>query len=118
MTDGMWCFLIATTATVKTFWMKNGWKSPPSVSHEELYDLVFDPNEQNNLAGSSEQIAQASLQDLRRQLDEWMKQTKDPLLDGPVSLVKGGHIVPQDADSPKGLKRLRSTDIEVDPTRF
>ena len=87
----------------KTFWMKNGWKSLPSVSHEELYDLVFDPNEQNNLAGSQQQIAQAALKDLRRQLDQWMKQTRDPLLNGSVPLVEGGHIMPQDADSPKGL---------------
>jgi hypothetical protein len=73
------------------------------VSHEELYDLVFDPNEQNNLAGSQQQIAQAALKDLRRQLDQWMKQTRDPLLNGSVPLVEGGHIMPQDADSPKGL---------------
>jgi arylsulfatase A-like enzyme len=87
----------------KTFWMKNGWKSLQNVSHEELYDLIFDPNEQNNLAGSQQQNAKAALQDLRSQMGEWMRQTRDPLLKGPVPLVEGGHVMPQDADSPKGL---------------
>lgn len=89
----------------KNFWMDNGWKSLPSVSHEELYDLIFDSNEQNNLAASSESRAKTALADLRGKLDVWMKQTGDPLLHGPVPLVQGGHIMPQDADSPKGLSR-------------
>ena len=62
----------------KTFWMNNGWKTLPSVAHEELYDLTFDPNEQNNLAVSREQRAHAALEDLRTRLDSWMKETNDP----------------------------------------
>lgn len=89
----------------KNFWMDSGWKALPSVSHEELYDLIFDPNEQNNLATSAEPRAKAALQELRGRLDSWMEQTNDPLLHGPVPLVQGGHIMPQDADSPKGLSR-------------
>jgi len=89
----------------KTFWMNNGWKALPSVSHEELYDLTFDPNEQNNLATSREQRTQVALEDLRSRLDRWMKETNDPLLHGPVPLVQGGHVMPQDADSPKDLSR-------------
>jgi arylsulfatase A-like enzyme len=87
----------------KTYWMEKGWKSLPSVTHEEFFDLVFDPNEQNNLVSSSEPQAQAALAELRGRLDSWMKETNDPLLKGPVPLVAGGHVVPQDADSPKGL---------------
>jgi arylsulfatase A-like enzyme len=89
----------------KAYWMTHGWKSLPSVTHEELYDLTFDPNEQNNLEASKEPRAQEALRNLRDRLDGWMKQTNDPLLRGPVPLVQGGHIMPQDADSPKGLSR-------------
>jgi N-sulfoglucosamine sulfohydrolase len=87
----------------KSLWMKNGWKSLPSVAHEEFYDLVFDPNEQNNLAESKQEHVQVAIKELRGQLDQWMKETNDPLLVGAVPLIKGGHIMPQDADSPKGL---------------
>jgi len=89
----------------KTYWMENQWKSLPTITKEELYDLVFDPNEQNNLVTDTEPRAQQALVDLRGQLDTWMKSTSDPLLQGPVPLVEGGHITPQDADSPKGLSR-------------
>lgn len=48
----------------------------------ELYDLATDPNEMTNLAEI------ASYQDikdnLRQQLLAWMRDTEDPLLDGPV----------------------------------
>ena len=87
----------------KTYWMDKGWKTVPSVAHEELYDLVFDANEQNNLTASNEARVTEALADLRSRLDRWMRETRDPLLKGPVSLISGGHITPQDADSPKGL---------------
>jgi arylsulfatase A-like enzyme len=63
---------------------------------EELYDLREDPNEQHNLA-SDERVYDAredasapdpayeeTLDSLRTRLDEWMRETDDPLLDGPV----------------------------------
>lgn len=51
-------------------------------SHTELYDLRTDPGETVNLAGCSEL---ADIQaDLRNGLLAWMRQTADPLLDGPV----------------------------------
>lgn len=49
----------------------------------ELYDLEADPWEQRNLAGDPE------MKDVRERLSEalwaWMRDTDDPLLDGPVS---------------------------------
>jgi N-sulfoglucosamine sulfohydrolase len=87
----------------KTYWMEKGWKSLSSVTHEELFDLVFDPHEHNNLVSNPEPQVQTALADLRNMLDNWMKETNDPLLKGQVPLVAGGHVVPQDADSPKGL---------------
>lgn len=51
-------------------------------SVEELYDLSADPLETNNQAGEPDHAA--TLGELRRQLRDWMRQTADPLLDGPV----------------------------------
>jgi len=42
---------------------------------EELYDLANDPHELNNLAGSAEH--QQVLNDLRAELDKWIKRTED-----------------------------------------
>jgi N-sulfoglucosamine sulfohydrolase len=87
----------------KTFWLQNGWKEEPSIASEELYDLVFDPMEHTNLA--KEARSHKTLENMRGQLDAWMKRTQDPLLKGPVSLVPGGHVVDPNAISPKELSR-------------
>lgn len=85
----------------KTFWLKQGWKTEPLVHEEELFDLDFDPNEHNNLANDSAHAA--TLQDMRVKLDDWMKQTNDPLLHGPVPLPAGGRMAPVDGISPKEM---------------
>jgi N-sulfoglucosamine sulfohydrolase len=55
----------------------------PEPGHYELYDLTVDPLEQDNLA---ESLEHAELRDsLRRELLQWMRDTADPLLDGPVA---------------------------------
>jgi N-sulfoglucosamine sulfohydrolase len=54
-------------------------RRPPK---EELYDLVADPTEFNNLAGKSEY--QDRLDFLRGELLKWRQRTKDPLLDPAV----------------------------------
>jgi N-sulfoglucosamine sulfohydrolase len=83
----------------KSFWLENGWKEEPLVQPEELYDLVFDPQENRNLVGDP---AHAEvLKDMQARLERWMKETNDPLLKGPVPLPPGGHAVPPDALSPK-----------------
>ncbi len=56
----------------------------------ELYDLLADPGEMRNLAGVE------TCADLRAQLDArleaWMRETEDPLLDGPVPIPPGGFV--------------------------
>lgn len=60
--------------------------------HAELYDLEADPHEQRNLADEDE------LQDVVSELDDrlvaWMRETNDPLLDGPVPPANYEDIVP------------------------
>jgi hypothetical protein len=50
---------------------------------EELYDLEADPHEQRNVAGRPEN--RETLEDLRSRLARWMKETQDPLRDGPLT---------------------------------
>jgi hypothetical protein len=57
---------------------------------EELFDLVFDPNEAANLAGDPAHAG--VLAELRERLDRWMEETDDPLLRGPVEPAPGTAI--------------------------
>jgi len=82
----------------KTAWLEAGLAGRP-VAPEELYDLVFDPNEAHNLA--AEPSAAKVLQDMRGRLERWMKRTDDPLLAGPVPAPKGAWFNDVDGLSPK-----------------
>jgi len=59
---------------------------------EFLFDLKKDPLERKNLVGEPQY--DATLQTLRAKLFEWMKQTGDPLLEGPVPLPEGAIVTP------------------------
>ena len=61
--------------------MEEGWRDQ-LVSEERLYDLVFDPNETNNLTENA--ASQATLTDMRNRLNQWLEQTEDPILNGPM----------------------------------
>lgn len=61
-----------------------------TLAAEELYDLVFDPGEASNLAGDPAHAA--TLDELRGRLLEWMTETEDPLLHGPVEPEEGVEI--------------------------
>jgi arylsulfatase A-like enzyme len=77
--------------------LASGWKNR-APAEEALYDLVFDPNESNNLAG---QAAHADvLRDMRGRLEKWMRQTDDPLLRGPLALPAGARVNGRDQVSP------------------
>jgi arylsulfatase A-like enzyme len=82
----------------KSLWLSYDWKNQPVVK-EQLYDLVFDPLEHNNLA--SDRTLAPTLADLRSRLDGWMKSTGDPLLKGPVPLPPGGVANDVDGVSPQ-----------------
>jgi arylsulfatase A-like enzyme len=57
---------------------------------EELYDLSADPHEMENLAGRRE--AESVRAELARRLEEWMVETEDPLLRGPVAAPAGARV--------------------------
>lgn len=87
----------------KAVWVENGWKERP-VAPEQLYDLVFDPNECENLvedAGSQDVLEQ-----MRGRLEGWMEQTDDPLLEGKVPAPPGARVNDPEGDSPGGPSRV------------
>ena len=64
-----------------------------------LYDLYFDPDQRHNL------ISKADLQDvadtLRKSLEDWMRDSGDPLCNGAVPLPEGVFATDPDAFSPE-----------------
>lgn len=66
-------------------WSAQGW--PECVNApEQLYDLLFDPNEANNLI--SHPGYQGIADDLRAELDTHLARTDDPIVDGPIPPAK------------------------------
>ena len=93
----------------KDLWMQHGWGEKPC-EREELYDLMFDPNEACNR--SADPACAEALAEMRTRLENWMHRTDDPLLAGPIPLPDGAivseptDITPQDVwkriPQPKG----------------
>ncbi|BDZ55765.1 sulfatase family protein [Agromyces marinus] len=81
----------------KDYWVDGGWSEQP-VAGEELYDLLFDPMERQNLAGDPRHAE--VLARLRTTLEEWMSATADPLLAGPIPQPAGYPYVDPGAISP------------------
>lgn len=69
--------------------MLYGWKER-SRALEQLYDLIFDPNEACNVA--QDQSVAVVLEEMRNKLDHWMRDTDDPLLRGLVSAPPGAEL--------------------------
>jgi N-sulfoglucosamine sulfohydrolase len=87
----------------KDVWLQHGWRErPPAL--EQLYDLVFDPNETHNLAGGPS--VTEVLNEMRGRLDRWMQATDDPLLRGPVPAPVGAQINDPDGLSPGEPTRI------------
>jgi len=82
----------------KDVWLEHGWQDR-RVDPEQLYDLVFDPNETNNLVGAPD--ASFILQEMRERLGNWMKRTDDPLLRGRVGVPKSARVNDPNGLSPK-----------------
>ncbi len=65
----------------KTQFLENGFSQLENDS-EELYDLFFDPNERNNLI--NDPAYEKIYKELKAKLLDNMKNTEDPLLNGPI----------------------------------
>jgi N-sulfoglucosamine sulfohydrolase len=82
----------------KNLWLEHGWKTR-AVPEEELYDLVFDPTEHQNLA--TDPAYRSVVDEMRQRLNRWMRATDDPLLRGPVPAPHGAKINNPDGVSPQ-----------------
>jgi N-sulfoglucosamine sulfohydrolase len=93
----------------KDLLVEAGW-GKQLVAAEQLYDLVLDPGEGNNVATDPAQAER--LAEMRARLDAWMRETEDPLLDGPVEPPPGAAVNEQWQISPD--EPLRAS--RADPT--
>jgi arylsulfatase A-like enzyme len=89
----------------KELWLNHGWRRR-KLDGEYLFDLVFDPNEANNLAGDPEYSS--ILDDMRDRMGEWMRRTDDPLLSGRVPAPNGATVNDPDSLTPSSPTRPAS----------
>jgi len=82
----------------KELWLRHGWRER-APAPEQLYDLVFDPNESANLAHDPSMAH--VLTEMRHRLGEWMRATDDPLLRGQVAAPTGARVSDPDGLSPR-----------------
>ena len=87
----------------KDLLIAHGWKER-SRPLEQLYDLIFDPNEASNMA--NDLSVAVVLEEMRTRLDDWMYNTNDPLLHGPVRAPLGAELNDPDQVSPSSPTRL------------
>ncbi len=87
----------------KDLWIAAGW-GKRTVPEEQLYDLVLDPGEGQNLAEDA--ACAEPLAELRQRLDTWMRETDDPLLRGPVQPPPGAAVNEQWQVSPDDPVRI------------
>jgi len=75
----------------KTYMLENGFAEKP-LPREELYDLIFDPAERDNLVAD---VNHAQVLDvLRNNLESWMRKTGDLLLAGDYPAPIGAKLDP------------------------
>jgi N-sulfoglucosamine sulfohydrolase len=82
----------------KDVWLAGGWRER-EVPPEQLYDLLFDPNESCDLAGDAAHAP--ILTEMRGRLDRWMRATGDPLLAETLPVPPGIRVNPADGLSPR-----------------
>jgi N-sulfoglucosamine sulfohydrolase len=87
------------------------------IPRERLYDIVLDPAEGNNLV--EDESCAVVLAEMRERLAEWMRETEDPLLDGPIPPPPGAVVNEQwqtSPDDPVRVVTAESAAVTADPT--
>ncbi len=85
----------------KDFVLKHGWLDQPR-ARVQLFDLYLDPVERVNVAGDGRY--ETVLRDLDHRLEQWMRETRDPLLDDErVPKPEGAVVNRQSCLSPEEL---------------
>lgn len=98
----------------KDVWVAAGW-GEQIVPEEQLYDLVLDPAEGANLAGDRRHAE--VLEEMRGRLGAWMRETEDPLLEGPVEPPPGALVNEQWQLSPdEPVRTVSSAAAGAGPT--
>lgn len=92
-----WCPPNVDPSPTKELMRERGYFDRPRPL-EMLYDLRNDPLECNNLV--DDPAYSDVLSDLRMRLEQWMQETNDPLLKGPVPPPIGAKVTPPDAPEP------------------
>jgi arylsulfatase A-like enzyme len=80
----------------KSVWLEHNWGAR-QLDQEALYDLVFDPAESRNVLAEHPKEAEH----WRRLMEEWMRETNDPLLKGEVPPPPGARVNNPDGVSPR-----------------
>jgi hypothetical protein len=93
-----------------------GW-GDREIPRERLYDLILDPAEGNNLI--EDESCSTVLAEMRERLAEWMRETEDPLLDGPIPPPPGAVVNEPWQTSPDDPVRVIAAEpsgLRADPT--
>jgi N-sulfoglucosamine sulfohydrolase len=98
----------------KSLLVEAGW-GEQIVPREQLFDLILDPAEGNNLV--ADPAKREVLDYLRGRLDTWMRETDDPLLDGPVPPPPGAIVNEPWQISAAEPPRLVTEDSTAVPSR-
>ncbi|MFI2856185.1 sulfatase [Paenibacillus sp. JSM ZJ436] len=78
----------------KSFLIDIDWMNlRPKQTKAQLYDLFIDPLERTNLIDESNYSH--IREELHQKLVQWMEQTEDPLLDGPILAPEGSTVTPR-----------------------
>jgi arylsulfatase A-like enzyme len=97
-------------SSTKDMLSEHGW-AERTIAAEQLYDLVFDPNEAANVAGDPANAA--VLAQLRERLERWMRETGDPLLDGHIPAPAGALVNAPTDVSPAAPGAMTETPVAI-----
>jgi arylsulfatase A-like enzyme len=98
----------------KDLWVEAGW-GEQTVPEQQLYDLLLDPQEGRNVAAEPAQAEVVA--EMRERLDAWMRETDDPLLEGPVPPPPGAIVNEPSQVSPDDPVRIVKADSTPAPSR-